>query len=98
MLDKGWNPRIPLETLSKSLIEINPKDSSFRLILDKVKHNARESGNDTFNYAKKRWDKSHKVPDLQVGDLVVVSTLNFNNIKTQKKLLDSCVGAFLTFS
>ncbi|MBW0553467.1 hypothetical protein O181_093182 [Austropuccinia psidii MF-1] len=51
--------------------------------------------NDAHNYAKKKWDKSHQVPDLKVGDLVLVSTLNFNNIKGSKKLKDSYVGPFL---
>ncbi|MBW0569783.1 hypothetical protein O181_109498, partial [Austropuccinia psidii MF-1] len=41
-----------------------------------------------------KWDKSHKVPGLKVGALVLVSTLNFNNIKGPKKLKDSYVGAF----
>ncbi|MBW0473065.1 hypothetical protein O181_012780 [Austropuccinia psidii MF-1] len=42
--------------------------------------------NDAFDYAKQKWDKSHKVPDFKVGDLVLVSTLNFDNVKGQKKL------------
>ncbi|MBW0558750.1 hypothetical protein O181_098465 [Austropuccinia psidii MF-1] len=51
--------------------------------------------NDAFDYAKQKCIKSHKVPDLKVGDLVLVSTLNFNNIKGPKKLKDSYVGAFV---
>ncbi|MBW0555117.1 hypothetical protein O181_094832 [Austropuccinia psidii MF-1] len=51
--------------------------------------------NDAFDYAKQKWDKSHKVPDFKVGDLVLVSTLNFNNIKCPKKLKDSHVGPFV---
>ncbi|MBW0482695.1 hypothetical protein O181_022410 [Austropuccinia psidii MF-1] len=51
--------------------------------------------NADFNYAKQKWDKSHKVPDFKVGDLVLVSTLNFNNIKGPKKLKDSYVGHFV---
>ncbi|MBW0540588.1 hypothetical protein O181_080303 [Austropuccinia psidii MF-1] len=43
--------------------------------------------NDTFYYAKQKWDKSHKV-----GDLVLVSTLNFNNLKGPKKPKESYVG------
>ncbi|MBW0460660.1 hypothetical protein O181_000375 [Austropuccinia psidii MF-1] len=64
-------------------------------MLFKVKHNAKQSINDAFDYAKQRWDKSHKVPDFKVGDLVLVSNLNFNNIKGQKKIEDSYVGPFL---
>ncbi|MBW0552212.1 hypothetical protein O181_091927, partial [Austropuccinia psidii MF-1] len=41
---------------------------------------------------------SQKVPDFKVGDLVLVSTLNFNNIKGSKKLKHSHVGPFATVS
>ncbi|MBW0507878.1 hypothetical protein O181_047593 [Austropuccinia psidii MF-1] len=51
--------------------------------------------NDAFDYAKQKWDKSHKVPEFKVGDLVLVLTLNFNNIKGPKKLKDSYVGPFV---
>ncbi|MBW0522860.1 hypothetical protein O181_062575 [Austropuccinia psidii MF-1] len=51
--------------------------------------------NDTFHYEKKKWDKSQKVPDFKLGDLVLVSTLNFNNIKHPKKLQDYYVGPFV---
>ncbi|MBW0522305.1 hypothetical protein O181_062020, partial [Austropuccinia psidii MF-1] len=95
MLEKGWNPRLAADTLRKDLIEIHPTASSFKVMLDKVKHHAKQSINDAFQYAKKKWDKSHKVPDLKVGDLVPVSTLNFNNIKGPKKLKDSYLGLFV---
>ncbi|MBW0519229.1 hypothetical protein O181_058944 [Austropuccinia psidii MF-1] len=51
--------------------------------------------NDSFDYANQKWDKSHKVPDFKAGDLVLVSTFNFNNIKGPKKLKDSHVGPFV---
>ncbi|MBW0496720.1 hypothetical protein O181_036435 [Austropuccinia psidii MF-1] len=54
--------------------------------------------NDTFDYAKQKWDKSHKVPDFKVGYFFLVSTLNFNNIKGPKKLKDSYVGPFFIVS
>ncbi|MBW0534199.1 hypothetical protein O181_073914, partial [Austropuccinia psidii MF-1] len=50
---------------------------------------------DSFKYEKERLDKSHKLPDLNIGDLVLVSTLNFNNIKGPKKLEDSFAGPFM---
>ncbi|MBW0497416.1 hypothetical protein O181_037131 [Austropuccinia psidii MF-1] len=89
MLEKGWNPRLPADTLRKDLIDIHPTASSFKIILDKVKQHAKQSMDDAFDYAKQKWDKSHKVPHFKVGDLVLVSTLNFNNIKGPKKLKDS---------
>ncbi|MBW0550862.1 hypothetical protein O181_090577 [Austropuccinia psidii MF-1] len=95
MLEKGWNPRLPADTLRKDLIEIHPIGSSFKIMLDKVKHHAKKSINDAFDYAKQKWDKSHKVPDFKGGNLVIVSTLNSNNIKGQKELKDSYVGPFV---
>ncbi|MBW0566525.1 hypothetical protein O181_106240 [Austropuccinia psidii MF-1] len=94
MLEKGWNPRLPTGTMRKDLIEIHPTDFSFKIMLDKVKHHAKQSIDDAFGYAKQNWDKSHKVPHFKVGDLVLVSTFNFNNIKGPKKLKDSYVGPF----
>ncbi|MBW0509781.1 hypothetical protein O181_049496 [Austropuccinia psidii MF-1] len=95
MLEKAWNPRLPEDTLRKELIEIHPTPCSFKLMLDKVKHHAKQSMNEAFHYAKQKWDKSHKVPDFKAGDLVLVSALNFNNIKGPKKLEDPYVGPFV---
>ncbi|MBW0524080.1 hypothetical protein O181_063795, partial [Austropuccinia psidii MF-1] len=95
MLEKGWNPRLPADTLRKYFIDIHPTASRFKIILDKVKHHAKQSMNDAFEYAKQKWDKSHKVPDFKIGDLGLVSTLNFNNIKCPNKLTDSYVGPFV---
>ncbi|MBW0546415.1 hypothetical protein O181_086130, partial [Austropuccinia psidii MF-1] len=95
ILEKGWNPRLPADTLRKDLIEIHPTASRFKIILDKVKHHEKHSMNDTLKYEKQKWDKRHKVPDFKVGDFVPVSTLNFNNIKSPKKLKDSYVGPFV---
>ncbi|MBW0524066.1 hypothetical protein O181_063781 [Austropuccinia psidii MF-1] len=92
MLEKVWNPTLPADTLRKDLIDIHPTASSFKIMLDKVKHHAKQSMNDAFENAQHKWDKSHKVPDYKVGDLVLVSTLNFNNIKGPKKLKDFYVG------
>ncbi|MBW0571774.1 hypothetical protein O181_111489 [Austropuccinia psidii MF-1] len=35
MLEKGWNPRLPADTLRKDLIEIHPTASSFKIMLDR---------------------------------------------------------------
>ncbi|MBW0514257.1 hypothetical protein O181_053972 [Austropuccinia psidii MF-1] len=47
---------------------------------------------DSFEYAKDKWDKSHATPGFKVGDLVLVSTTSFNNIKGCKNLKDSFAG------
>ncbi|MBW0472908.1 hypothetical protein O181_012623 [Austropuccinia psidii MF-1] len=95
MLEKGWNPKLPVDPLKKDLVDIHPTASSFELLLAKVRHNANQSMNDAFEYAKQKWDKSHQTPEFRVGDLILVSTLNFNNIKVLKKLKDSFTGPFI---
>ncbi|MBW0560036.1 hypothetical protein O181_099751, partial [Austropuccinia psidii MF-1] len=95
MLEKEWNPKLPVDTLKKDLLDIHPTASSFKLFLDKVRHHANQSMNDSFEYAKQKWDKSHKAPEFNVGDLILVSTLNFNDIKGPKKLKDSFAGPLI---
>ncbi|MBW0528813.1 hypothetical protein O181_068528 [Austropuccinia psidii MF-1] len=50
---------------------------------------------DSFAYAKNKWDKSHATPDLKVGDLVLVSTTNFKKIKGCKNPKESFAGPFV---
>ncbi|MBW0566077.1 hypothetical protein O181_105792 [Austropuccinia psidii MF-1] len=40
MEEKGWNPRLPADTLRKDLMDIHPTASSFKIIIEKVKHHA----------------------------------------------------------
>ncbi|MBW0532541.1 hypothetical protein O181_072256 [Austropuccinia psidii MF-1] len=48
-----------------------------------------------FQICKRKWGKSHKTTDFKIGDLVLVSTLNFNNRKGPRKLKDSFAGPFM---
>ncbi|MBW0504836.1 hypothetical protein O181_044551 [Austropuccinia psidii MF-1] len=97
MLEKGWQPRLLADTLSKDFIEINPTASSFKVIIDKVKINAKQRMSDAFEYVN-LWDKSHKVPEFKLGDFILVSTLNLNNIKGPRKLKYSDLGSFVIVS
>ncbi|MBW0549811.1 hypothetical protein O181_089526 [Austropuccinia psidii MF-1] len=51
--------------------------------------------NYSFEYAKQKWDKSHKTSEFKVGQLILVLTLNLNNIEGPKKLKDSFAGPFI---
>ncbi|MBW0580236.1 hypothetical protein O181_119951, partial [Austropuccinia psidii MF-1] len=64
-------------------------------MLNKARKNAVRFMEDSFAYAKDKWDKTHATPDLKVGDLVLISTTNFNNIKGGKNLNDSFAGPFV---
>ncbi|MBW0488852.1 hypothetical protein O181_028567 [Austropuccinia psidii MF-1] len=57
-------------------------DTAFRCIAEEKEYN------------KQRWDKSHMEADFKEGDQVLVSTLNFNNLKGPKKMRDSFLGPF----
>ncbi|MBW0574512.1 hypothetical protein O181_114227 [Austropuccinia psidii MF-1] len=94
ILEKGWNPKLPQASLRKYLVEIHPTAASFKVMLDRARKHAVRCLEDSFSYAKDKWGKSHATPDFKVGDLVLVSTTNFNNIKGCKKLKYSFVGPF----
>ncbi|MBW0551716.1 hypothetical protein O181_091431 [Austropuccinia psidii MF-1] len=95
ILEKGWKSRLPYDILKKDLVNIHPTASSFRMMLDKARHHANRCMQDSFNYENERWDKNHKPPDFKVQDMVLVSTLNSNNIKGIKKLKNSFTGPFI---
>ncbi|MBW0586380.1 hypothetical protein O181_126095 [Austropuccinia psidii MF-1] len=96
MLETGWNPKLPVDTLKKDLVDINPTASSFKIFLDKVRNHSNQSINYAFEYAKQKWDKGHKTPEFKVGDLKLVSTLNLDNSKGPNKLKYSFSGPFIT--
>ncbi|MBW0547025.1 hypothetical protein O181_086740 [Austropuccinia psidii MF-1] len=81
ILEKGWNPKLSQDSLRKYLVELHPTVARFKGMLDKDKCHAVRFMEDSFAYAKDKWDKSHATADFKVGDLVIVSTTNFNNIK-----------------
>ncbi|MBW0577704.1 hypothetical protein O181_117419 [Austropuccinia psidii MF-1] len=95
ILEKGWNPKLPQDSLRKYLIEIHPTAASFKGMLDKARKHALRCMEDSSAYAKDKRDKSHATPDFKVGDLVLVSTTNFNNIKECKKIEDAFAGPFV---
>ncbi|MBW0571340.1 hypothetical protein O181_111055 [Austropuccinia psidii MF-1] len=77
-------------------MDIHPTESSSQIMLYKARNHAKRCMEDYFKYAKEICDKSHKPPDFKVGDLVLVSTLEFDNIKGPKKFKDSFEGPFMT--
>ncbi|MBW0505009.1 hypothetical protein O181_044724 [Austropuccinia psidii MF-1] len=95
ILEKRCNPKLPQYSLRNHWLEKNPPVSSFKVMLDKAINNEVRCMEDSFAYAKDKWDQSHATPDFKVGDLVPVSTTNFNKIKGCKMLKDSYAGPFV---
>ncbi|MBW0541040.1 hypothetical protein O181_080755, partial [Austropuccinia psidii MF-1] len=105
----GWYALIPAFKLAYKLLSMRQqvrflqcwkKDgtlnaSSFKLLFDKVKNHVKQRMNYAFEYAKQKWYKSQKNTVFKVGDLILVSALNFNNTTGPKKLKHSFSGPFL---
>ncbi|MBW0565169.1 hypothetical protein O181_104884 [Austropuccinia psidii MF-1] len=72
IFEKGWKPKLPVDTFKQDLVDIHPASSSFKLFLYDVRHNENQSMTDAFEYAKQKGDKSNKTPDCKVGDLILV--------------------------
>ncbi|MBW0526794.1 hypothetical protein O181_066509 [Austropuccinia psidii MF-1] len=81
ILEKGWNPKLTQYSLRKDLVELHTTAASFKKMLDKARKHAVRCMEDSFAYAKDKWDKSNATPNFKVGDLVLVSTTSFNRIK-----------------
>ncbi|MBW0487338.1 hypothetical protein O181_027053 [Austropuccinia psidii MF-1] len=52
ILEKGWNPKLPQESLRKDLVGMNPTAGSFKGVLQKARKNAIRFMEDSFAYAK----------------------------------------------
>ena len=94
VLERGWIPRMPKDTLNDKLPHIHPTALDFKKMLDITHNHAKKCVDDAVEYNKTRWDKSHKEPDFKIGDKVLLSTVNFNNLGGNKKLKPSYVGPF----
>ncbi|MBW0514898.1 hypothetical protein O181_054613 [Austropuccinia psidii MF-1] len=92
---KEWNTRLPQDSLRKEFVGIHATASSFKGILDRARKHLVRFMEDPFAYAKEKWGKFHATQDFNVGDLVLVSTPSFNNIKGCKKLKESFAGPFV---
>ncbi|MBW0573800.1 hypothetical protein O181_113515 [Austropuccinia psidii MF-1] len=94
LVEKGWNPLLPVDHLKKNLLTIHPTAKDFHDMWKRACVTAAKCIAEAKDYNKQRWDKTHMEPDFKEGDQVLVSTLNFNNLKGSKKMRDSFVGPF----
>ncbi|MBW0585488.1 hypothetical protein O181_125203 [Austropuccinia psidii MF-1] len=89
ILEKEWNPKLPQDSLSKYLVWIHPTAAGFKGMLEKTRKHAVRCMEDSFAYCKDKWNKLHATPVIKLGDLVLLSTNNFNDITGCKNLKDS---------
>ncbi|MBW0495048.1 hypothetical protein O181_034763 [Austropuccinia psidii MF-1] len=86
LVEKGWDSLLPVDHLKKNLLTIQPTAKEFHKMWKIACDTAAKCIDESKEYNKQRWDKSHMEPDFKEGDQVLVSTLNFNNLKGPKKM------------
>ncbi|MBW0479507.1 hypothetical protein O181_019222 [Austropuccinia psidii MF-1] len=64
-------------------------------MLEKSRNHAVSCMQDSFAYAKDKWDKSHSTPDFKVGDFVLLFTTNFSNSSGCKNPKEYFSGTFV---
>ncbi|MBW0468038.1 hypothetical protein O181_007753 [Austropuccinia psidii MF-1] len=94
LVEKGWNLLLPVDHLKKNLLTINPTAKDFHDMWKKACDTSTKFIAEAKEYNKQMWDKSHMKPDFKEGDQVLVSTLNFNNLKGPSKMREAFVGPF----
>ncbi|MBW0559689.1 hypothetical protein O181_099404 [Austropuccinia psidii MF-1] len=95
LIEKGWNPLLPVDHLKKNILTIQPTAKYFHERWKRACDTAAMCIAKAKEYNKQSWDQSHMEPDFKEGDQVLVSTLNFNNLKGPKQMRDS-FGGLLT--
>ena len=75
-------------------MDIHPSSSSFSHMQALARNHAADCINQAFSYENEKWDKSHTEQTFKVGDQVLVSTQNFNNLAANQKLKDPFIGPF----
>ncbi|MBW0469246.1 hypothetical protein O181_008961 [Austropuccinia psidii MF-1] len=88
LIEKGLNNLLPVDHLKKSLLTIHPTAKDFHDMCKRAFDTAFRCMAEAKVYNKQRWDKYHMEPDFKEGDQVLVSTLNFGNLKGPKKMRD----------
>ncbi|MBW0485941.1 hypothetical protein O181_025656 [Austropuccinia psidii MF-1] len=94
LVEKRWNPLLPVDNLKKNILTIHPTGKEFHDMWKRACDTDSKFISEAKEYMKQRWDKSHMEPDFKEGDQVLVSTLKFNNLKGPKKMRDVLVGPF----
>ncbi|MBW0497920.1 hypothetical protein O181_037635 [Austropuccinia psidii MF-1] len=94
LIEKGWNPLLPVDHLNRNLLTIHPTVKDFHDMSKRARETSSKCIAEAEEYNKQRYDKTHIEPDFKEGYQVLVTTLNFNNLKGPNKMRGSFVGPF----
>ncbi|MBW0509370.1 hypothetical protein O181_049085 [Austropuccinia psidii MF-1] len=67
LVEKGWNPILPVDHLKKNLLSIRPTAKDFHDMWKTACDKASKCISEAREYNKQRWDKSHMEPDFKEG-------------------------------
>ncbi|MBW0497066.1 hypothetical protein O181_036781 [Austropuccinia psidii MF-1] len=70
MVEKGWNPLLPVDHLKRNLLTIHPTAKEFHDMWKGACDTAAICTAEAKNYNKQWWDQSHMEPDSKEGDQV----------------------------
>ncbi|MBW0547027.1 hypothetical protein O181_086742 [Austropuccinia psidii MF-1] len=65
LLEEGWNPLLPVDHLMKNLLTIHPKAKDSHEMWKRACDTATKCIDETKEYNKQRWDKSHMETDFR---------------------------------
>ncbi|MBW0464938.1 hypothetical protein O181_004653 [Austropuccinia psidii MF-1] len=85
LVEKGWNPLLPVDNLRKNLLNIHPTANDFHDMWNMACDTASKCIAEAQDYNKQRYDQKHMEPEFKEGDQVLVCILNFNNLKGPKE-------------
>lgn len=96
-LERGYTPRLPQVLINKDMatLKIHPGAQRLANMIQLARAHAKECIQKAFEYSKEKWDKGHTPSTINVGDRVMISTVNFTNLQGAKKLQDTFFGPFL---
>lgn len=102
ILERGYCPRTPTDVLSEATglksFKVDTKARQWHQAVRGAQERAIQSIKHAFEYAKGRWDKSHKALTYNPGDEIRLSSKFFDFVGTQNKLKPAWIGPFKVLS
>ncbi|MBW0482616.1 hypothetical protein O181_022331 [Austropuccinia psidii MF-1] len=68
LVEKGWNPLLPVNHLKKNLLAIHPTENYFHEMWKRECYTAAKCIAEAQEYNKQRYGKTHMEPDFKQGD------------------------------
>ncbi|MBW0588075.1 hypothetical protein O181_127790 [Austropuccinia psidii MF-1] len=67
LVEKGWDPLLPVDHLKKNLLSIHPTAKDFHEMWKRACKTTAKCIAEAKEYNEQRWDKSHMEPDFKEG-------------------------------